>query len=281
MQPEPTSGEPPAPSAARSLPASSYPGEQEVFDRLFAAEDRHFWFQARNRVIAASLNRVKESLPPTFRALEIGCGTGNTLRVLQQAAKPGNVVGMDLFFGGLRYARQRGASGVIQADMHQSPFRRAFDLVTMFDVIEHLADDVAALRAAGNLLRPGGRLVLTVPALMTLWSYADEFAGHQRRYRREELSNRLRSAGFEPEYVTYYMVAMFPVMWLKRRLAGAIQRRSTAKDVQELFAAELRVVPIFNGAMRWVLEKEARVIGAARTLPFGTSLLAIAAKDAK
>lgn len=261
------------PAAAQS----SYPGDDALFGELFAAEDRHFWFTARNRVIGAALRRVTQSLPVGYRVLEVGCGTGNVLRVLAEICGPGNVVGMDLFSGGLRYARERTRCALVQADMYHSPFSLPFDVVGMFDVIEHLADDVAALRGAGGLLGPRGKLFLTVPAHMSLWSYADQFAGHYRRYSRSELAKKLDTAGFEVEYLTYYMGAIWPIMWLSRRLAPWM-RRKREKQPRELFLAELRPIPIVNGILRWILEKEAIPIGSGHVLPFGTSLLVVASK---
>lgn len=260
-------------SAALVAP-STYPGEESLFDELFAVEDRHFWFRARNTVIAAVLQR----LPPVpgLRALEIGCGTGNTLRLLEQFCGPANVVGMDLFGGGFRYARQRTTCPLVQGDMHQPPFRSKFDLVAMLDVLEHQADDATALRATASVLRPGGKLLLTTPACMSLWSYADEFAGHRRRYRRDELEEKLCAAGFQIEYLTYYMAAMFPMVWLKRRLGSRI--RSQQATARERFLQDLRVVSGVNGILRWMLEREALAIRVRLRLPFGASLLALAAK---
>jgi hypothetical protein len=147
----------------------------------------------------------------------------------------------------------------------------------MFDVVEHLADDAAALRQASVLLRPEGKLLLTVPAHMRLWSYADHFAGHYRRYSRSELAKKLDAAGFEVEYLTYFMAVLWPLLWLHRRLASW-SRRNWERQARELFLAELRPNPAVNGTLRWILEKEAIPIGAGRVLPFGTSLLAVASK---
>jgi SAM-dependent methyltransferase len=249
-----------------------------LFEELFSAEERHGWFRARNQIIAAVLRWATASLPPGYTALEIGCGTGNVLRVLNESHGAGKVVAIDRSFGGFRYARQRAPqSALVQADMHRAPFKIRFDLIGMFDVIEHLADDVGALRDVTRLLRPGGKLVLTVPAHMGLWSYADEFAGHYRRYARRELTEKLARAGLRVEYLTHCMVCLFPIMWVQRRLAAWIHGRG--REPRELFFAELRPVPMFNEMLRWILTKEALAVGVRLVLPFGTSLLAVAARD--
>jgi len=256
--------------------SSSYPDDEVLFRELVAAEDRHFWFTARNQVIAAILHRISPSLPPGFRTLEIGCGTGNVLRLLERISGANNVVGMDMFAGGLHYAQQRTQCSLVQADMHAPPFGVPFHLIGMFDVIEHLTDDARALLDALALLQPGGRLIVTVPAHMGLWSYADEFAGHQRRYHRRQLETRLTAAGFKVEYISYFMAATFPVMWLKRRVTSWAHKNYTLAEARELFLAELRPVPVVNEVLRWVAGKEAALIASGRVLPFGTSLLAVA-----
>jgi SAM-dependent methyltransferase len=262
-----------------TLEQSKYPGDQSVFDELFLAEDRHFWFRARNTIIAAALDRATRSLRPDYRVLEIGCGTGNVLRILEKHAGFQRVTGMDLFAGGLPYARRRTRCALIQADMHHPPFDTFFDVIGMFDVIEHLADAELALRRVHSLLNTGGKLLLTVPAHMSLWSYADRFAGHYRRYASSELTDLLSSAGFHIEYLTAYMAAIFPLMLLRRQLINRFSRKAQEMENQKhLFFRELHPVPLVNGFLRWVLEREATVVRAGYTIPFGTSLLAIASK---
>ena len=262
-------------SGAGTAP-SSYPDDEVLFRELLAAEDHHFWFTARNNVIAAILRRIAPSLPPGFRTLEIGCGTGNVLRLLETISGADRAVGMDMFAGGLRYAHQRTQCALVQGDMHAPPFRAQFHLIGMFDVIEHFADDARVLLDARALLQPAGVLLLTVPAHMSLWSYADEFAGHHRRYRRRELETKLARAGFRVSYVSYFMAATFPVMWLKRRATSWAHKNHTPAEARDLFLAELRPVPIVNEVMRWITGKEAALIASGRVLPFGTSLLAVA-----
>jgi SAM-dependent methyltransferase len=255
---------------------SSFPDDEPLFRELVAAEDRHFWFAARNQVIAAILHRIMPLLPTGFRTLEIGCGTGNVLRVLQRIFGPNKVVGMDMFEGGLRYARQRTQCALVQGDMHAPPFGAQFHLIGMFDVIEHLADDARVLLDARALLQPGGMLLLTVPAHMSLWSYADEYAGHQRRYRIPEMRSKLNAAGFRVEFISYFMGPTFPVMWLKRRITSRLHKSRTPSEARNLFLADLRPVPVVNAALRWLAEREAALIASGRPLPFGTSLLAVA-----
>jgi SAM-dependent methyltransferase len=254
------------------------------FPRLAAIEDRHFWFRARNAVIGGLVAQYSQHLPPGYRGLEVGCGTGNVLRVLRQVCRDGTVVGMDLFAAGLRFARQRCGGALVQADVARPPFRAVFHLVAAFDVIEHLPDDVAALRDLSQMIVPGGFLFLTVPAHMSLWSYFDEASHHCRRYSLFELREKLDQSGYEVEFISEFMSSIFPLVYAGRRIAATLgrNRRSAAHGLREdeLAMRELRITPGINGALAFLLSCEARWITGRRPLLFGTSLVAVARRKA-
>src|SRR5438552_1184329 len=104
------------------------------FDQLAAVEDRHFWFRARNDLIARLASRLTAPLPAGYLALEVGCGTGNVLRYLAKACDGGTVVGMDLFPEGLRHARRRTTAALVQGDLRRHPFQKPAALIGIFDV---------------------------------------------------------------------------------------------------------------------------------------------------
>jgi len=245
---------------------------------LYAVEDRHFWFRARNAVITSLVKQVVSDLPAGYRVLEVGCGTGNVLRFLSDTCTDGQVIGMDLYLDGLRFARRRVASALVQGDMHHPPFKAQFSLIGLFDVLEHLQNDTQVLRDLHALLAPQGALLLTVPAYMSLWSYFDEESHHVRRYVRRELTQKLNGAGYQVEYLSYYMMSIFPLVWLGRRLSGL--NAKNAHDNQQRAANELKITPVVNDVLRFILMQEARFIVGRRTLPFGTSLIALARKKA-
>src|SRR6266566_9632957 len=166
----------------------------EHFAPLFAAEANHFWFRSRNRCIGAATRLIPDA-GSIKDVLEHGCGTGFVLAELQRLFPGARVTGADLFAEGLALARRRFAGPLIQTDILQCSFREAFDLIGLFDVLEHLDDDLHALRALREQLRPGGCLLLTVPAHMVLWSDYDVASGHRRRYTRVQLMARLFEAG--------------------------------------------------------------------------------------
>jgi SAM-dependent methyltransferase len=252
--------------------------DPHFFEELFAVEDRHFWFRARNGVLSAVLRQLEVKMPKGYRILEVGCGTGNVLRVLEQICQRGLVMGMDCFAEGLRCARRRVACPLIHGDLHHAPFQEPFHLIGMFDVLEHLPDDGAVLSQLHALLADGGTLLLTVPAHQSLWSYFDEASCHYRRYELRELSEKLASAGYQVEYATEFMTSIYPLVWVGRRLAALRQRLGGKKDANAMVTKELKVVPVINEVLARALALEAPLIARRRRLPLGTSLLAIAHK---
>lgn len=246
--------------------------DADGIQRLLAAEDRHFWFRARNETIAALVSRSFQELPEGFRVLEVGCGSGNVLRVLQRvAAGRGSVEGLELSPDAAEAAHVRTGLSVTNGYLADLDPTRSFDVIVAFDVLEHIADVRTVLRQMRERLRPHGRLILTVPAHQSLWSPFDVASGHERRYTLATLSRALRASGFDIEYTTYFMSVLFPAMWLRRRLL-----KGEEHDMGAILDSEFRIVPGVNQLAYQVLRQEARVVRARRRLPMGTSLAAIA-----
>jgi SAM-dependent methyltransferase len=251
------------------------------FAPLFKAEEGHFWFRARNRILQTLVSQVVKGLPPGYRVLDLGCGTGGVLRALEPVCRDGVLIGMDLFPDALTLARRRVACELVQGDVHHPPFTQPFDLIGSFDVLEHLDDDVGVLRSMHKMLAPGGALLLTVPAHMSLWSRLDEVGHHCRRYEPGELEGRLGECGFSVEHSTQFMASIFPLVWLSRRLANWKANRSKQGDqiASGIATDELRIVPVFNEVLTAMLLLESRFIARRWRLPLGTSILALARKN--
>jgi SAM-dependent methyltransferase len=241
------------------------------FEKLIEVEDRHFWFVSRNRMLATMLEEL--TVADTARVLEIGIGTGNTLRALENAFPRATLVGVDLFEEGLAAARSRTRAHLVRANIERLPFRREFNLIGAFDVLEHVEDDRVAFTDIRRLLTPDGYLVLTVPACARLWSRFDSDSHHFRRYEPDQLRQRLIAAGFVVERLTYFFAALYPVLRILRSVSDRLPER---KDAASPVARELRIVPVVNGAAMAILAVEARLASAGFRLPIGTSLLAIA-----
>jgi SAM-dependent methyltransferase len=250
--------------------------DPSFFEQLAKVEDRHFWFQARNRLIFGITRKLTPGLNPGYRVLEVGCGTGNILRALRQACPDGNVVGLELWLEGLRFAQQRSTALLVQGDVRHSPFGRPFELIGMFDVLEHIPEEVETLVALREALAPGGRLMLTVPAHQYLWSYFDQAAQHCRRYSPRQIRDRLTEAGFQVEFLSEFMTCIFPIVWLFRKIGN---RRRGSGDARTLALKEFRVLPVINGLLTAILKLETLWLSRGYRLPIGTSLIVVARKQ--
>jgi len=203
----------------------------------------------------------------------VGCGAGGLLAFLASQGVP--LAGAcDAYAEGLAVARRRlQAPLALVDDGRLPPLSAGQKLVSMFDVLEHLDDDRGTLAWVLSVLEPGGVLVLTVPAHPMLFDEADRLARHRRRYRRRELEAKLREAGFEIRLLTHFMAPLVPLMLLVRPLLAVLAPGRGRENRDR----ELRVQPLANGWMRAVLRLE-RAWLRAGSLPFGASLLAVAAR---
>ena len=207
--------------------------------------------------------------------LEVGCGDGNVLRFLERTGGGNPIVGMDFFGEGLDFARQRTTCSLIRGDLRKPPFEHPFHLIGMFDVLEHLPDDVEALEHLRETLESDGMLMLTVPAGPTLWSVFDEASGHFRRYTNATLRRTAEQAGYRVMRMTPFMASIYPLVRLKRRVT-----RGQTVSAEQAVAGELKIVPVLNGLLYGMLSAEAKWVAAGHALPFGSSLLAILRKRA-
>jgi SAM-dependent methyltransferase len=254
-----------------ALGSEDYP--VEVYDRLCRLEEGHFWFRARNRIILRMFRRYVTK-PARPRVLEIGCGTGYVLRGLATEGRY-DLTGAEANIAGLRYARQRlPAVEFVQVDARDLPYQSAFDAIGAFDVIEHITKDETVLANVHRALKPGGVLIITVPQHAWLWSAADEYGGHKRRYSRNELLTKLIAAGFEVLYSTSFVTALFPVLCATRL---AKRHRKTTNSEPDW--SEMEISATANMVCTVAMRLDETLIRAGISLPFGGSLLAVGRKS--
>jgi SAM-dependent methyltransferase len=230
---------------------------------MLANDERHWWYRGRRRVLRAELDRV--GLPPEARVLDAGCGSGRTLDELERY---GDVSGLDLSAEAVAVARERHVD-VRQGAVEAIPFDDAtFDLVTCLDVLEHTPDDRRTLAELRRVTRPGGHLLLTVPAYQWLWSGHDVANGHERRYRRRTLRAAARESGWTLDRDTYFnglLLAPAVAVRLAQRYTGLGRGRSNL----ELTPSRL------NGVLELPLRLEAALLARGARLPAGLSVLAV------
>lgn len=256
-------------TAARTEVRASFHPEQ--FRLLREVEDHHFWFVARREVVLKVLRRF---VPHTaeLNVLEIGCGTGNVLRCSQQSTR-WHLTGMDIHAAALETCREDLNIPLVAASALDLPFRQCWDVIGLFDVLEHIDDDQAVLDGCRATLHPGGRLALTVPAFPFLWSSFDVTACHRRRYRRKTLVAKLGRAGFEIERATYFMCSLLPLVYVFRKLRDRFRRSSAARSDE--LPIEVRTPGVVNAPLLGLLRFEGQILQHV-DLPFGVSLLVVA-----
>jgi ubiquinone/menaquinone biosynthesis C-methylase UbiE len=208
--------------------------------------------------------------PGGRRILDAGCGTGTMVIHLRRY---GAVFGVDMDLEAAHYCLEREVRTVAQGKVGELPFADAtFDLVTMLDVLEHIPDEASALTDAARVLRPGGLLLLAVPAYMFLWGPQDEVSQHQRRYTDRRIRNVVGAAGLSVRKLTYFNTVLFPFIAGIRVARRALPRPATASSDFNFPAPG----PM-NGVLAVIFGAEAGVV--ARTnLPFGVSVLCLAQK---
>jgi SAM-dependent methyltransferase len=240
--------------------------QPRYFAELARLESRNFWFCARNRLIVWALGR---HFANARSFLEIGCGTGFVLAGIATARPDLALAASDVHSEGLAFAARRVPQArFYQADARALAFGEEFDVVGAFDVLEHIAEDDAVLRAMHRALRPGGGVLVTVPQHPALWSAQDAHAGHRRRYTRAALTAKLGAAGFVDIKTTSFVSLLLPLMAAARR-----RKRADADPFEEL-----RIGGATNLLLEKVLDVERGLIRLGVSFPFGGSLLATARK---
>ena len=204
-------------------------------------------------------------LPANARILDAGCGSG---RFMVELARLGSATGVELSETSVALARERQLGEIVAGSVLEMPFADdSFDLAVSLDVIEHLGDDLAALRELRRVVAPGGALLVTVPAYQWLWSGHDEINHHHRRYTRRSLQHAAEQAGWRQTRTTYFNSLLLPVAIILR----VLERFSTKTTESSL---DLWVPP---APLNWLLERpltlEAALIARGGRIPAGLSLL--------
>ncbi len=233
---------------------------------MLEADERHWWYRGRRRIIRAALARLP--LPRSAVVLDAGCGSGRTM---QELAAYGEVHGIELDPQAAALARDRAWGEVRIGRLEQLPWEAAtFDLITCLDVIEHTPDDRLTLSELRRVSKPGGWLLVTVPAYQALWSLHDKANHHYRRYSRPTLRAAALEAGWRLERMTSFNSLLLPPAAVVR-IAQRWRGRHNGS-----YTSELNVGPAWlNGVLERPLALEARWLEQGRTLPAGMSLMAV------
>ena len=239
------------------------------FADLAQLEARHFWFQVRNQLIVWAL----KAYCPQFRSLlEIGCGTGYVLSGIAEAYPHVKLQGSEIFSAGLAFAAERQPTiNFMQMDGRNIPFVDEFDAIGAFDVLEHIEEDEQAIVQMYKALKHSGIVLITVPQHPWMWSPADSYAHHIRRYTAKELRGKVENAGFQIIRITSFMSLLLPLMFISR-----LRQRQSKTEYDP--TAELKISGWLNTIFKVIFNLEQIIIRFGLSLPFGGSLLLVAKK---
>ena len=237
--------------------------ERKVYEQMAQLDQRHWWFTARRRIVAELIERVARP-PKDARILELGAGTGHNLAMLSRFGK---VEASELDPIARELASERLGREVKEAalpDLSMFP-AGSYDLIALLDVLEHVPDDKGSLAAIMTRLKPGGALLLTVPANPWMWSAHDVAHHHHRRYRKGEIEQLANEAGFEIDLLSPFNSLLFPPI-AAVRLAGKLTGKDDSDDAMP--------GALVNWALDTVFGLEKSLIGRV-PMPFGVSLVAV------
>lgn len=232
--------------------------DPSFFERLKKAEERHFWFRIRRKWI---FDKLRKFIAPPAKVLEIGCGTGNVSSFLSR--KGYEATGCEYYYKAIK--RVWPGFRIVQGDANSLPFEdNSFDIVGLFDVIEHFQDDIKPMREAVRVCRKGGIVAITVPAGEELWSWFDETSLHKRRYTIAGLKEVFSEVKINPLLIEYMFMSLFlPMKYMRGRGKAG-----------DLFGINPMVNVLFSG-----LSDIERCVSRLFPLPAGTSLIAVGRKN--
>ncbi|NOX63399.1 MAG: class I SAM-dependent methyltransferase [Chloroflexi bacterium] len=244
-------------------------------------EDKHWWFASRTRAILALLDKYAGEGKKGRLVLDVGAGAGNMMHHL---AHYGDVIGLEYNPKPIPVAHERGFD-VRQGDAAAMPFDDAmFDIVALLDTVEHIPDEKAVLNECFRVTKPGGWMIVTVPAFMWLWSHNDVINLHERRYTAPELKQKLQAAGWEVPYCGYNNFFVFPLgagVILLRRWLGKEPDMASPHFDEDAYQVEMEPAPpLLNALLENVGKAEVALLKRVR-LPIGTSVIAMARKPSE
>lgn len=255
--------------------------DKNYYRLYFDFERKHWWFKVRNNILMDYVDRFKPSGNTKLKILNVGAGTGHTSELL---SKIGNVVSVEFDKDCVDFVNKATSLNLIEGSILDLDFPdNNFDIVCAFDVIEHVENDRLAFKEMTRVVKPGGTILISIPAFMSLWSEHDEINHHFRRYtytKISELSEKIKH--IECLYSTYFNSFLFPPIFFYRKLSNLIRRKKSVIHVnkQELktnfTVANNRLLSAFFysifSAERYLLKQGLR-------FPAGVSLVCIYRKN--
>lgn len=242
--------------------------KKEEYEIMYKVEEDHFWYRGMRRITETLL---KKYLPKKSKnkILDAGCGTGGSLLFLKNY---GIAQGVDISDLALSLCHKRGLKNIKHASVNNLPFKDgSFDVITSFDVLCHKnVNDKEAMVEFYRVLKPGGILIVRLPAYQWLYSYHDVSVHNKHRYTSKELNSLMSNINFQILKMSYVNFFLFPLVLLKRILARFSNQNQTQSDVVPIAEIVDRLFYLFlfleSILIRYV------------NFPFGLSVMAVAVK---
>jgi SAM-dependent methyltransferase len=246
----------------------------ELYQQVFSVQGDHWWSRSRRKLALDLLERF--GVPERCQYIDIGCGTGQNLRLLD-SHRPSRVVGVDISPIALEFARKAcPRSELIQADISSElPFpEETFEIATIFNVLYHtwIANDLGVLKEARRVLRPNGLLLITEPAFPALAREIDIADMAARRYRLKPFIELLRAADFEMLYANYFTSFGAPIILGLKAMKGVTGKTAVAGDAPDMRPMN----PLLNAVFYGLARVEANLVKASLPMPFGTTIICVA-----
>lgn len=242
--------------------------EKNSYDVEAKVESLHWWFVVRRRLLRMLLHSL--DIPQESSAVDIGCGTGSNLRILRSAGLY-KVVGLDRSLYALSLAKKKANLPFVSGDIKNLPIRsNSIGLMIALDVLEHVDNDLNAIRELYRVLRKGETLILTVPAFNFLWGIQDVVTGHKRRYSKKEITNKLREARFEILKSSYFNFFLFFPILMARRMIRLLGLKIESENKVNF--------PLINVFLKLIFSLELYALRYF-SFPFGVSIFCIARKS--
>lgn len=201
--------------------------ENIAYKSLATLEDKHWWFVSRRKILTQFLSNL--NLNSDAKILEVGAGTGGNIEMLKKFGQVSALEGSSI---ALEHLKQKKNITIIESYLTSSIENATdqYDLIVLFDVLEHIQDDREALDILENILKPNGKILITVPALKVLWSDHDVTHHHHRRYTLKELNNLIVDKNLKIRRSTYFNTFLFPAIFLARFFLGLL----TSKNIDQV-----------------------------------------------
>ena len=243
--------------------------QQHTYAIMNRVEDSHWWYVGRRAILESFLERIiadPKSQIPNPRILDVGCGTGGNLEMLE---KFGAAEGVDVSDDALEFCKSKNLT-VHKGLAEALPFENeTFDVVTALDVVEHLDDDVAGLKEMFRVTKKGGKTLIFVPAFMWLWGVQDDVSNHRIRYTKKQIVERLEKSGFEIERATYANITFFAPILGGRTLMRITGIKPESENNVNFSALNGVFGKIFSSEKLWLKNFN---------FPFGVSIVVVAKK---